>query len=97
MIYNKIKNILIYYLERDNSKEEYDIENLTVYNILFDTFKDELFYELDEKKFEALDQIYMLFDSYEENEDIRKFEPYCIDETMLIKRINEVFKSALDS
>ena len=96
MIYNKIKNILIYYLERDNSKEEI-LEFQKQFEVLFDTFKDELFYELDEKKFEALDQIYMLFDSYEENEDIRKFEPYCIDETMLIKRINEVFKSALDS
>lgn len=86
MIYEKIETLLLHYLYKENLKEEI-IEFRNQFEAIFDCFRNELRKEVGTKKYELLDEIYMFFDSYEPNEEIRAYEKYCIDEVTLMQKI----------
>lgn len=91
MIYNRILKLLSYYLCKENTKEEL-LEFRNQFEELYDTYRDELYDEIGQYKYELLDDIYMIFDSYEEEEAIREYDQNCIDEVTLLSRIKIVFE-----
>ena len=62
------------------------------YDDLIDNNRNILISEIGEYKYELLDDIYMILEMYEEDENIRKIEKYCIDEHQLMKKISEKFE-----
>lgn len=92
MIFEKIDNLIRYYLGKNISKDEI-IEFQNQFEVIFSSFRDELKNEIGIYKYEILDSIYMAFDSYEPNEEIRKDAKFCIDEKSLITKIENAYES----
>ncbi len=96
MIFDKIKKLFSYYLYKENTEEEI-VEFRIQYEVIFDCFRQEIIDEIGTKKYEILDDIYMIFDSYEPDEKIRINEGYCINETTLMYRVKELYEKILQS
>ncbi len=62
------------------------------YDDLIDNNRNILISEIGPYKYELLDDVYMILEMYEEDENIRKIEKYCIDEHQLMKKISEKFE-----
>jgi hypothetical protein len=92
MIFEKIDKLLKYYLGKDISKDEI-LEFQKQFEVIFSSFRDELKNEVGIHNYEILDSIFMAFDSYEPNEEIRKTDKYCIDEYSLITKIKNEYES----
>lgn len=90
MIFEKLQKLFSHYLYKENSEEEI-AEFQKQFEVIFDTFRQELRAEVGEIKYEMLDQIYMLFDSYEPSEDIRINDKYCIDQKTLMAKIEKTY------
>ena len=92
MIFEKIDKLIRYYLGKNISKDEI-LEFQIQFEVIFSNFRDELENEIGIYKYEILDSIYMAFDSYEPNEEIRKDDKFCIDEYSLITKIKNAYES----
>lgn len=90
MIFKKIELLFSRYFHKDNSPEELTVFR-TEFETIFDYFRDELEAELGRKRFELLYEIYMIFDMYEPDENIRENDNHCIDEERLLKVIKEKY------
>ena len=93
MIFEKLQKLFSHYLYKENSEEEI-AEFQKQFEVIFDTFRQELRAEVGEIKYEMLDQIYMTFDSYEPDENMRLNDKYCIDQKTLMARIKEIYNEA---
>lgn len=91
MIFEKIKQLFEYYLNKKISKEEV-AEFQNQFEVLFTFFRNEIENEIGSKNYELLDLIYMAFDSYEPSEQIRACDKFCIDEVKLMEKIREIYK-----
>ncbi len=91
MIFEKIITLFDHYLYKDNSDEEM-LEFQKQFEVIFDLFRKEIKLEIGEKKYELLDDIYMIFDLYESNEEIRSNEPYCLDKAEVTQRIKDKYQ-----
>lgn len=91
MIFEKIDKLLRHYIGKDISKDEI-LEFQKQFDVIFSSFRDELKNEVGIHNYEILDSIFMAFDSYEPNEEIRKTDKYCIDEDSLLKKIKNAYE-----
>lgn len=91
MIFEKIITLFDHYLSKDNSDEEM-LEFQKQFEVIFDLFRKEIKSEIGEKKYELLDDIYMIFDLYESNAEIRANEPYCLDKAAVTQRIKDKYQ-----
>lgn len=76
-----IKLIYTYIHDKENAKVSEKFCN--AYMDMFFQLSDELEKALPHKKFEMLDDLNLLCDSYEKEPDIRQDDNYCIDEKQL--------------
>ena len=90
MIFEKLQKLFSHYLYKENSEEEI-AEFQKQFEVIFDTFRQELQAEVGEIKYELMDRIYMTFDSYEPDENIRLNDKYCIDQKTLMVKIKELY------
>lgn len=86
MIFEKIDKLFKHYLYKEVSKDEI-LEFQKQFEVLFANFRDELDAEIGAVNYEILDSIFMIFDSYEPDVEIRMSDKHCIDEVDLIREI----------
>lgn len=91
MIFEKISELFSHYLSKEISKDEISSFQAQ-FELLFDSFRDEIENEIGKVNYELLDDIYMAFDSYEPDENIRVDDKHCIDEAELLDKIREIYK-----
>ncbi len=91
MIFEKIDKLLKHYIGRDVSKDEI-LEFQKQFEVIFSSFRDELVAEIGIRNYEILDSIFMAFDSYEPNEEIREADNHCIDEDCLIAKVKDAYE-----
>lgn len=91
MIFEKIDKLLKHYIGRDVSKDEI-LEFQKQFEVIFSNFRDELEAEIGIRNYEILDSIFMAFDSYEPNEEIREVDKHCIDEDSLIAKVKDAYE-----
>jgi|GEM_PF-2348288 len=85
--YQKIVDLLEHYLERERTVEESE-KFCNSFMDMFYELSDALENEITQEIFEKLDDINLICDSYESNEDIRREDKYCIDETQLKDKVS---------
>lgn len=91
MIYEKIELLFSRYFN-DSTLDKEKIYWLQVqYEVLFDFFRDELEAEVGSVNYGFLDDIYMTFDRYEPDENIRADDNCCIGEKELIEKVKALY------
>lgn len=91
MIFEKIDKLLNHYIGRAVSKDEI-LEFQKQFEVIFSSFRDELEAEIGIRNYEVLDSIFMAFDLYEPNDEIREADKHCIDEDCLIAKIKAAYE-----
>ena len=91
MIYQKVLNLLNEYMQKERDADQTE-RFCNQYMDIFFKNSDELESEVSQLIFERLDDINLVYDSYEKNPEIRKDDIHCIDENELRKRINNLIK-----
>lgn len=91
MIYEKLDKLFTHYLYKENSKDEISAFR-NQFEVIFSFFRDEIEDEVGTTNYELLDDIYMAFDSYEPDENIRACDKYCIGEAELMDKIRKIYK-----
>ena len=95
MIFEKINDLFTHYLYKEVSKDEiYHFQYQ--FEVLFSCFRKEIQDEIGSKNYELLDSIYMFFDSYEPDENIRTYDKYCIDEVTLINKVRGAYEKIME-
>lgn len=89
MIFEKLIELSNYYTVQSRNTDEL-IMFCNQFDAIFSNFRDELEQECTSYEFEMLDSIFMLCDLYEPNKEIRKNEPYCIDDDELQNKVRDV-------
>lgn len=91
VIFEKINNLLTFYLQKNVSKEDV-VEFQTYFEVIFSSFRDEIENEVGIENYEVLDEMYLIFDAYEPDENIRSSDNHCLDEQAVISKIREMYK-----
>lgn len=94
MVYEKLLELSNFYmsLELDSEKAE---AYSNQYQVIFSNFTKELEKEVDERKYDLMDDINLVCDSYEKNVDIRENDDYCIDEKELMNKVQAILQKLL--
>jgi hypothetical protein len=91
MIYERIKKIIEFYINDEMTVEKAE-SFCNQIDVIFSNFSVELEKEVNVDKYELIDDLNMICDSYEKNEEIRKMDSYCIDEKQLYEKTSEIYR-----
>ncbi len=91
MIFEKINKLLAFYLQKNVSKEDV-VEFQTCFEVIFSSFRDEIEDEVGIENYEVLDEMYLIFDAYEPDQNIRSYDNHCLDEQTVMSKIREMYK-----
>ena len=94
MEYEKLINIVVNYIECNDSKETAE---RFCYEFMdtFYTVQNDLEQEVSQDIYEIFDDINLTCDSYEPNEEIREMDKYCIDEITLRNKVVKYYQQIL--
>lgn len=91
VIFEKNNKLLAFYLQKNVSKEDV-VEFQTCFEVIFSSFRDEIEDEVGIENYEVLDEMYLIFDAYEPDQNIRSYDNHCLDEQTVMSKIREMYK-----
>lgn len=89
MAAEQLKNLIAHYLTAEADEAE---DFCSQYMNNFEELCNELENEVDSKTYEIYDEIRWFCDAYENNEEIRKQDAYCIDADQLKQKLNALYQ-----